>query len=466
MGQSLAERVASLPPDLRAEALKDLDASRLQFSAEFWLRPEQLPPPPPWNRWYIVSGRGFGKTRAGAEWVRRQAREYPGTRIALVARTAADVRDTMVQGPSGIIAVTPPSEQPLYEPSKRRLTWPNGSSAWLHTSDAPDSLRGPAFEFSWADEVATWSYLPDASGLTAWENLVLATREGDTPQIVATTTPRRTPFVKDLIAAETDPMVIVTRGSTMDNAANLPDSYLSSIVGKYAGTHLAQQELEGILLEAVEGALLTQEIIDANRTLDAPPLPLIVVAVDPSVAERPRDEAGIVVVGATAERELHRRHAYVLEDASLLGSPDAWTRAVVQAAHKWHTPLVVCEQNQGGQLVTNAIRAIDPHLKVVGVHARQGKMTRAEPVALAAEQGRVHHVGWFPDLESEWTGWEPGQSLSPGRLDASTWGITALLIRPPEGLNWGRLRAHSPAAARLPSTRSAASVLPFRRRNR
>jgi phage terminase large subunit-like protein len=446
----------------KAQVLAGLDPEALQWDWSFWGRPEQQRPEgDEWNIWMYLAGRGAGKTRTAAEWVREEAK-HTNTgqrRFALVARTAADVRDVIVEGESGIINVTPPSERPLYEPSKRRLTWPNGNTATCFTADEPDSLRGPQFTHAWGDEVAAWRQTPDGAGLTAFENLRIGTRLGKNPKIMVTTTPKRVPLLYELLReADANPgKVIITKGSTMDNTGNLSQAYMDGILGVYEGTRLAAQELYGEMLSDVEGALWTVELIDRTRQMTAMNAPLRVIGVDPSVAENPRDECGIVVVSSTADRDLYKRQSWVLEDASILGSPDVWANRVVAMARKWGCP-VVAEVNQGGALVRNAINTIDPSVKVLEVHSKHGKALRAEPITLAYEQDRVHHVGYLADLESQMTSWIPGEGKSPDRVDALVHALTALLIKPPAGFVGGRITAKSPAGRKIPNIRNTFKV--------
>ena len=455
----MAERIALLPPDEQAALLAGFDPDRLQWDWSFWGRPEQQPPEgEDWNIWMYLAGRGAGKTRTAAEWVRETAK-YTTTgqrRFALVARTAADVRDVIVEGESGIINVTPPSERPLYEPSKRRLTWPNGNTATCFTADEPDSLRGPQFTHAWGDEVAAWRQTPDAAGMTAFDNLRVGTRLGSNPKIMVTTTPKRVPLLYQLLnEAEKTGKVKITRGSTMDNQGNLSEAYLDAIKGVYEGTRLAQQELYGEMLSDVEGALWTPDLIDRGRESQLPMgTPLRCIGVDPSVAENPRDECGIVVVASTGERDLYKRNSWVLEDASIHGSPDVWANKVVQMARKWGCP-VIAEVNQGGALVRNAINTIDPSVKVLEVHSKHGKALRAEPITLAYEQGRVHHVNYLADLESQMISWIPGEGKSPDRVDALVHALTALLIKPPAGFTGGKLTARSLAHRKIPTDRTS-----------
>jgi phage terminase large subunit-like protein len=458
MAESMAERIAKLSPEQQALALQGFDPERLQWDWSFWGRPEQQRPEgDDWNIWLYLAGRGAGKTRTAAEWIREEAKytNKGQIRFALVARTAADVRDVIVEGESGIINVTPPSERPLYEPSKRRLTWPNGNTATCFTADEPDSLRGPQFTHAWGDEVAAWRQTPDAAGMTAFDNLRVGTRLGSNPKIVVTTTPKRVPLLYALMAeAEKTGKVVITRGSTMDNQGNLSNAYLDAIKGVYEGTRLAQQELYGEMLSDVEGALWTPDLIDRSRESQLPMgTPLRVVAVDPSVAENPRDECGIVVCASTGERDLYKRNSWVLEDATVHGSPDVWANKVVQMARKWGCP-VVAEVNQGGALVRNAINTIDPSIKVLEVHSKYGKALRAEPITLAYEQGRVHHVGYHADLESQMISWIPGEGKSPDRVDALVHALTALLIKPPAGFVGGKITARSMASRKIPNNRT------------
>lgn len=454
---SVAEQFSLLDPASQEQAYAEVDAEQLLYDWTFWGRPEQICPSGNWHLWVAMAGRGFGKTRMVAEYVRQVAREHPGCRIALVARTAADCRDVLVHGDSGIMAVCPPGERPEYFPSRRALEFPNGSTATHYSAAEPDQLRGPQFHFAVCDELAAWSHVPGEDGLTAWAQVQIATRlstNGTNPQIVVATTPRRVPAMRELIERETEEGVIIVRGSTMRNRGNLPKHYLDLMQSQFAGTKIGRQELEGILLDDIEGALWTDELIHQFRApslIDVGSLPFRVVAVDPSVAENPRDECGIMVVGGTAERQLHKRQAYVLEDATVHGSPGEWARAVVAAAKRWKVAGIVAEGNQGSELVKMAIQNIDPSMRVFMVHARQNKQLRAEPVVTAYEKGRVHHVGYLPLLETQMTGWEPGISKkSPDRVDALVYGVSSVIISPPKGLfSLGSIRAKSQARRRM-----------------
>jgi phage terminase large subunit-like protein len=378
--------------------------------------------------------------------------------MGLVARTAADVRDVIVQGESGILAVSPPSERPEYFPSLRKLKWPNGNEALCFTSEEPSTLRGPQFHYAFADEFAAWRQIPDEVGMTAWANLRIAARLGPNPQIFVATTPKRVQSLKDLLEeAKGNPKIIIRKGSTMDNASNLAETYIEGITGVYAGTKLGRQELYGEMLDDIEGALFSTGNIDQFRANTIPVgTPLKIVGVDPTVAEKPGDECGIVVMAATADRDLYKRQAWVLEDASIHGSPEVWARRVVDTARKWGAP-VVAEKNQGGALIRNAIQAIDPRIPVHEVWSKQGKALRAEPVALIYEQGRIHHLGYFAELEDQMTTWEPEmakRTKSPDRLDALVLAATALMVLPPKGFHGGVLTASVPKG-KIPSARPA-----------
>ncbi len=446
MGMSLAEIVANLPQEEREAVLAGMDPDALLYDGSFWLRPEQKTPPGDWNVHLVLAGRGWGKTRMAAEFIKEQAADLSEgpKRMAVVTRAAADARDVMIEGDSGLMSLYPEGSRPHYEVTKRRVTWDNGATLTTFSAEEPSLLRGPQFHVAVGDEIAAWKQTPDDSGLTAWDNLKIATRLGRRPRILLTTTPKRVPLLYDLIRRhEANPNdVLLTKGKTSDNRANLADSYLSDIYGIYQGTSLAAQELEGEMLDEVDGAVWTYETINENRAKTVErDMVLRVVAVDPSVAENPTAECGIVVVGSTAERDLYKRRAWVLDDYSIKGSPNVWAKQVVAAARKYGCP-VVAEVNQGGALVRNAINQIDPSIKVYEVHSKQGKALRAEPVVLAYEQGRVKHYGVHGELESQMMGWIPGVSkYSPDRVDALVHGLTALLVKPTRGMAGGGVRA-------------------------
>lgn len=459
--RSLMETVAHLPAEEQAALFEDVDPMALLTSWESWARPSQLlPESTDWGTAVICAGRGWGKTRVGAEWVRRKARENPGCRIILLGRTSADVRDVMVLGESGILAVSPPGERPVHFPSRRALEWPNGSQALLASSQEPSILRGPQAQFSWADEIGTYTHLPDETGLTAWQNLRIATRLGDHPQVITTTTPKRTPAIQELLeeVAAVASSTLLVRGRTIDNVAALSRTYLETLWNLYHGTSLWRQEIMGELVEAVEGALWSDELINAGRVEGGlPALPQRCVAVDPSVSATPKDECGIVVVGATGERNLSKRHAYVLEDASIHASPEVWVKVVIETARRWACP-VVAESNQGVELVRMALKSAGADIPVFLVNARRNKQTRAEPVKIAYEALRVHHLGHLAMLEAQMTSWDPETAKkSPDRVDAMVWGVTAMLVAPPKGWKMGNLpiRAHSASKSRVPGVKKS-----------
>lgn len=362
----------------------------------------------------MLAGRGWGKTRTGAEWVRDRVQGGHAGRVHLVGPTAADVRDVMVEGPSGILRTAAPDARPIYEPSKRRLTWPNGATATTFSADEPDRLRGPQCDLAWADELAAWRYEE------TWTQLRLGLRLGKDPRSMVTTTPRPTPIVRALIKEKS---TTVTRGSTYDNRDNLAPDFMTDIVARFEGTRLGRQEIYAEVLDDTPGALWTHAQIDAHRVTVAPPLRRIVVAVDPSVTNSEGSaETGIVAAGAD-----DRGHAYVLTDASVRASPDAWARAAVGVYHELRADRLVAEVNNGGDLVENLIRTIDGQVAYRAVHASRGKLTRAEPVAALYEQGRVHHVGGFATLEDQLCEYA-GFGISPDRLDALCWAVTDLLV--------------------------------------
>ena len=412
----------SLPAGRRAEFLSSLteaEAEALFYDWPEWARPNQLPPEKAWRTWLLMAGRGFGKTRCGAEWVRGRAEAQPTARIALVAPTAADARDVMVEGESGILACCPPGNRPLYEPSKRRLTWPNGAMATTYSADEPDRLRGPQHTDAWADEIAAWKY-PES-----WDMLMFGLRLGADPRAVVTTTPKPVKVVRDLLKAETTE---ATRGSTYENRDNLAPAFLEQIVAKYEGTRLGRQELAGELLDDVPGALWTRAMVDAARVAHAPELARVVVAIDPAVTSgEDSDETGIVVAGKGADGR-----AYVLADRTCRLSPDGWAKRATLAASEFRADRIVAEVNNGGDLVERVIRTVDARAPYKKVHASRGKRVRAEPVAALYEQGRVSHVGGLPDLEDQMCAFVPeGTDGSPDRVDALVWALTELMLDSP-----------------------------------
>ena len=403
-------RERSLPSVSDDEVLREY-VSRWTFRAH----PGQIPPKDrQWSVYLMRSGRGGGKTRAGSEWVLQRVRD--GYRsIALVGKTAADVRDTMIElGESSIMKVARPHERPLYEPSKRRLVFPTGAVAVAYNGDEPDQLRGPQHDSAWVDELAKFRYPEEC-----WDNLMFGLRLGPNPQAFVTTTPRPIPIIRKLIA---DKDTIDVRFSTFDNAENLSPIFLQRVRERYEGTRLGRQELYGEILDDNPGALWKRDVIENLRVREHPPLVRIIVAVDPAVTHNEdSDETGIVTAGIAASG-----HCYVLDDSSLQGSANQWAVAAVRAYHKWEADRIVGEVNNGGDLVEVNIRTVDPTLPYEAVTASRGKLIRAEPVSALYEQGKVHHVGTFPQLEDQMVEWVPGEK-SPDRMDALVWAITKLI---------------------------------------
>jgi phage terminase large subunit-like protein len=398
------------------ESLSEAQRVDLAYAwRELWARPKQLSPSGDWRTWLVLAGRGFGKTRLGVEWVREVAEAHPGWRIALVGRTAADVRDVIVEGESGLLSVCPPWAAPVYEPSKRRLTWPNGSMATTYSADEPDLLRGPQHHAALTDELASWK-----RGEDTWSNLMFGLRLGQNPQVVVTTTPRPLRLIRELRA---DKSTAITTGSTYENRANLARPFLEQIVTKYEGTRLGRQELEGELLEDIPGALWQRSQIDKLRVATAPALRRIVVAIDPAVTSgEDSDETGIVAIGKAEDGQL-----YVLEDVTCRDTPLGWARRAVELYKRLKADRIVAEVNNGGDLVEATLRAVDRSIPYTAVHASRGKRSRAEPIAALYEQGKVHHVGTFDALEDQMCMFTPdGYDGSPDHVDALVWGATEL----------------------------------------
>lgn len=393
-----------------------------------WARPEQLPPAGNWRIWLVMAGRGFGKTRCGAEWTSAIAEAEPSARIALVAANLAEARTVMVEGESGLLNVGAPWRRPVFEPSLRRLTWPNGAQATLYSAAEPESLRGPQHSHAWCDEIAKWDNA-SARATGAWDNLMMGLRLGTDCRVIATTTPRAVPLVTRLIAGDrTGERIAVTRGSTFDNAANLPAQFLDAMRGTYGGTLLGRQELDGELIADAEGALWTRALLGNCREGAAPALVRVIVAVDPP-ASAGGDACGIVVAGLCADGTAH-----VLADASVdKAGPERWARAVAATAQAWNADRVIAEANQGGAMVGAVLRAAQVSLPLRLVHASRGKTARAEPVAALYEAGRVRHAGTFAALEDQMCGLiagggYQGPGRSPDRADALVWALSELML--------------------------------------
>ncbi|MDP9439068.1 MAG: terminase family protein [Actinomycetota bacterium] len=425
--QQLLAEIGPEEWERRVLALSPTERKKLYYNWPFWARPSQLRPEGDWRTVLYLAGRGWGKTRVGAEDTRSVAESGLVPRIALVAETAADARDVMVEGESGILSVSPPWFKPNYEPSKRRITWPNGVIAQTFSAEDPDQLRGPQSGYAWCDEMAKWKY-PDET----WSNLQLGLRLGAFPRNLVTTTPRPTELVKRLVgkARNGDTSVAVVTGTTYDNLSNLAPTFRDEILETYEGTRLGRQELYADILDDVPGALWNHKMLDELRVRESQvpwdDIFRVVIGVDPSTTTGERaDETGIAVVALATNN-----HAYVLGDESLRASPRTWARAVVEAYEDYSADMVIGETNNGGDMVAAVIRsALDPGQampRYKKVHASRGKRVRAEPIAALYEQGRVHHVGIFKVLEDQMTTWVPDMPNSPDRLDALVWALTEL----------------------------------------
>ena len=398
---------------------------------DVWARDDQLPPgvdaaAAAWRVWVILGGRGAGKTRAGAEWVRAKALGIlpgscgPARRIALVGETIGEVRRVMIEGVSGLLAIHAQDERPAFEISKLQLVWPNGCVAQIYSAENPDSLRGPQFDAAWCDEIAKWRLLEET-----WDMLQFGLRLGDNPQAVVTTTPRPLPLLKKIIE---DAATVVTRAATASNAANLAPSFVSEMTRRYAGTALGRQELLGEIVDERAGALWRRDWIETQRVSQAPDLRSVVVAVDPPVTATAKSDAcGIVVAGIGPDRR-----AYVIADRTVQGrEPLEWARAVAGAYKDFLADRVVAETNQGGDLVATILRQVNENIPVRQVKATRGKWLRAEPVAALYAEGRVAHVGAFDALEDQMCVFGAdglAKGKSPDRLDALVWALTDLMI--------------------------------------
>nr|WP_238858384.1 terminase family protein [Faunimonas pinastri] len=385
-----------------------------------------MPPDGDWTTWMLLGGRGAGKTRAGAEWIRGMALGLPPFsaapvgRIALVGETLGDVREVMVDGISGLLAIHPPGERPQWSTSRRRLEWPNGSIAQAFSSEDPESLRGPQFGAAWCDELAKWRYAEET-----WDMLQFGLRLGDRPRQVVTSTPRPIPLLKRLIE---DPATVISRAGTDANREHLAAAFLTAVTERYGGTRLGRQELAGEIINDRPDALWQRDRLEALRVKSAPDLVRVVVGVDPPATSGERaDACGIVAVGIAADGT-----GYVLADASMQGlSPAGWARRAVDLCHRLDADRIVAEVNQGGDMVEALIRQADESVSVTKVRATRGKWLRAEPVAALYEQGRMRHVGAFPALEDEMCDFSLGglsSGRSPDRLDALVWATTSLML--------------------------------------
>lgn len=423
--EEVEEFLNSLPPN---------EVLALKYKWEFWARPNQLAPAGNWTYWMPLAGRGFGKTRLGAEWVRSVAEKGEVEFINIIGSTNGDVRGTMIEGESGILRVSPPWFKPTYLPSKKMVEWPNGVKAQLFSAEEPDRLRGPQCGAFWADEIAAWGNNLEET----WSNLMFGFRLGRNPQGVATTTPRPLPLIKKLMANKA---CHVTTGTTYENSANLAKPFFDEVITSYEGTRLGRQELLGHVLDDNPNALFRQEWFDRNRLEYAPTdLEKVVVAVDPQVKEDIKsDEAGIVTGGKKTIDGIE--HYYVLADDSFQPEkPKDWGKAAAKAYYTHQANEVVAEVNNGGALVKDNIQSVDSSIPVAMVSATRGKSIRAEPVATLMEQGRVHFCGKFEKLETQCIEWDPTMTKqkSPDRMDAFVWLISRLSGMVGRGMSQGR----------------------------
>lgn len=402
---------------------------RLKYDWEgLYARPDQLPPPnDDWLVWLYLAGRGSGKTRAAAEYCRKFANENPGCRIGIICPTYAVVRDVAIEGESGLLAITPQDDIESYNKSRTQIVFKNGSRFSGFSGGDPERLRGPQHHLLWCEELAAWQYLQ-----ATWDMAQFGLRLGQHPRAVISTTPRPLPLIKELVSREAPDDVVITRASTFDNAANLPKSQLDALKRRYGGTYLGMQELQGLLIDDIAGALWNRDMIERDRRIEVhqvPQMTRVVVGVDPAATSSENsDETGIIVVGRGVDG-----HGYVFADRSLRGTPDGWGKAVNQARIDFKADRVVAERNNGGEMVSFVIRTVDKDIPVKTVFASRGKQTRAEPVSALYEQGRVHHVGTHGALEDQICTWIPvrenGQpNPSPDRVDALVWACTEVLL--------------------------------------
>ncbi len=420
------ERLALLPRKERDRMLERMSDSEIRVFNEWWERwahDGQFWPDTDWRIWLIRAGRGFGKTRAGAEWVSQMARDVPGARFALVGATLEDARRVMVEGPSGLLAVAREGETLAWRATAGELVFESGARALVYSAEAPEKLRGPEHDFAWADELAKWSA---GCGDAAWDNLMMGMRRGERPRVVVTTTPRPVKLMRRVMAIPR-PALHETRGRTRDNI-HLPRSFVEAMLAEYAGTGLGRQELDGEMIDDVAGALWPRALIERQRRAIEVPLVRVVVGVDPPAGTE-GDACGIVAVGLGEDRQ-----GYVLADASVAGlRPEGWAAAVADCAARFEAECVVAEKNQGGAMVESVLRAAETGLPIRLVHASRGKAARAEPVALLYEKGVVWHAGVFADLEAELAGLQAsggyeGPGRSPDRADALVWAVTELML--------------------------------------
>ena len=411
-----------ITPDEAADTFTAQEQDEIQAHWPFWGRPEQRLPEGEWTYWLIKAGRGWGKTRAGSEAVRQWAAEGFDY-INLIAATADDARDIMVEGESGILAICPKRERPIYVPSKRRLEWPGGAKSLIFTADEPDRLRGKQHQKLWADELASWRFAE------SWDQAKFGLRLGSLPQAIITTTPRPTRIVREIMA---DAATVITSGRTYENRANLAPSFFAAVLKKYEGTRIGRQEIDGEILDDNPGALWKRDDIDKYRVLKAPTLQRIVIAIDPAATSSDSaDDTGIVAAGIATVDGV--QHGYILHDLTCHETPLGWARKAAAAYTELRADRIIGEANNGGDMIEGLIRTVDAQASYRKVTATRGKQVRAEPVASLYEQGRIHHVGSLPQLEDELCEWDPADptARSPNRLDAMVWAITDLMLGGP-----------------------------------
>jgi phage terminase large subunit-like protein len=424
---SLAARLASLPEQTRREVLSGMapaELAALQHCWQLWARPDQLPPPGDWRTWLLLGGRGSGKTRSASEWIRAEVEVGRRTQIGIIGPTSDSIRRIQVQGPSGILACAAPWCRPEFEPSTRRIVWPNGAVCHLFSAEEPDRLRGPNLDAAWCDELTSYA---DPEGV--WDMLSMALRlpgpKGDAPQVLITTTPKAQPLLKQIIGASS---TVVTKSRTADNAANLDASTVRYLNERYGGTSLGRQELDAELIDDNERALWNRALLERTRVRTAPAdLKRVVVSIDPAgTANKGSDETGIVVCALGADG-----HGYVLADLSGKYTPEQWARRAIDAYYRHRADRIIAETNFGAGMVEATLRAVARNMPFKPVTASRGKAVRAEPVLALFEQSKAHVVGNLTELEDQLCQWEPHSGMSsPDRLDAMVWGLSELVVEP------------------------------------
>lgn len=436
--QSWKTVLSKLPHDQQDKILATLHEDEVTALNQDWFltaRREQFPPTQKdWFIWVCQAGRGWGKNFTGANWIINEHQFGGAQNSSIIAATAADLRRSCIEGPSGILALAPPWFRPDYKPTQSKIVWPNRTESQLYTSEKPERLRGPNHDRSWCDELSYWRYVRQV-----WNNLLMTMRHGSDNKIVITMTPRPIQIVRDLEERSKleNSDTVFSRGSSYDNLMNLSGEFAETIK-RYEGTHLERQEIYGEYTGDADGALWSRQLIEQNRRQEVPSkMTRIVVGVDPSITGGPdADEAGIVVVGLVPGKE---PHGYVLGDYSLRGSPRKWASKVAQVYHHHEANLIVAERNQGGEMVRDTLKNVDDSMPIKLVHASKGKVARAEPVALLDEQHRIHHIGVLPQLEDEMCSFVPGDMTeSPNRVDARVWALTELMVKSKRGGTWGR----------------------------